>query len=91
MANITDHHPICHSCGDENDELTRYKWCLSCRLAERRKKLRLRNGDGVKKQKTNACGLHYIGMVNAAAPTDALPDGLKGRPGRSGRGWVELC
>jgi len=88
MPKLEGHHPYCHNCGDDN-ETPRYKWCLACRKAERRKKRRQRNSDGVQKQKTNACGLHYCDMVNAAGPTDALPDGLRCRPGHK-PGWVEL-
>jgi hypothetical protein len=88
MPKLEGHHPYCHSCGGDN-ETPRYKWCPDCREAERRKKRCQRNSDGVQKQKTNACGLHYIQIVDAAAPTDALPGGLRVRPGHA-PGWLEV-
>lgn len=78
----------CRRCGDPNGT-PEFKWCFSCRMEERRKKRRQRNSDGVQKQKTNACGLHYVRMVDAAKPADALPGGLRVRPGH-GKGWWEV-
>jgi len=88
MPKLEGHHPYCHNCGDENDT-PRYKWCPACREAERRKKRRQRDSDGVQRQKTNACGLHYVDLVDAASPADALPDGLRVKPGHA-EGWFEL-
>ena len=89
MPKIGGYHLFCHKCSDENVE-PKYKWCPHCRAQERQRKRRRYSGEGVQKQKSNPCGLTYVGIVNAASPTDALVDGLQCIPGHAS-GWWEIC
>lgn len=91
MPKIEGYHPVCHNCGDDNEE-PKYKWCPGCRMKERvrRRRERIQRGDRRPSPALmNPCGMGYVETVRAGDPTDTLPDGFQVRPGHK-EGWWEI-